>query len=535
GTSTVVNSSIFDDGSKIGLFTAAPDQIFELRHSTPYVRLRDNNNTTDVNGTCVIEFGQQSGGAWSRTSYIGDGFSGFRALGIVLENSADFLISSNANPSANPGLFFENSNQYVGINTLTPGSELDVKGTLRLSGSTSGYVGFAPAAAAGSTTYTIPSADGTSGQVLQTNGSGVLSWLTPSTPSTAWQLTGNSGTNPPINFIGTTDSKDFVFKTYNNERMRIDSVGKVHVNGKVTLGPSSIYAEQFQVAGNALFVEQGYSLGIAPFIRGGHTYTTKTTPDYSWYQDNQTGIFHPALKEIGITTGGSGGFRIDSTGNVGIGTSHSTSIFHVAYGSGVLGTKVATFSYGAQNNMFIAPKLDNLSYDSLSVSGDQGIFWSDNQGSNGTNSTAGLVIAPYSNKNIGIRITSDGNVGIDTSLDTNNTPNRNPNNYKLAVNGNIGAKEVFVEITSTTWPDYVFDKKYELLSLKDVESYIDTNSHLPNVPSASEIGEKGIAVGEMNAVLLKKVEELTLYLIEQNKIINEFKERISTLESKIKQ
>ena len=64
----------------------------------------------------------------------------------------------------------------VGINTSAPASTLDVKGTLRLSGSTSGYVGFSPAAAAGSTTYTLPSADGTSGQVLQTSGAGVLSW-----------------------------------------------------------------------------------------------------------------------------------------------------------------------------------------------------------------------------------------------------------------------------------------------------------------------------------------------------------------------
>ncbi len=68
----------------------------------------------------------------------------------------------------------------IGIGTASPGSTLDVKGTLRLSGSTSGYVGFAPAAAAGSTTYTLPDADGTSGQVLSTNGSGTLSWATAS-------------------------------------------------------------------------------------------------------------------------------------------------------------------------------------------------------------------------------------------------------------------------------------------------------------------------------------------------------------------
>jgi hypothetical protein len=66
----------------------------------------------------------------------------------------------------------------VGIGTSFPGSRLDVKGTLRLSGSTSGYVGFAPASAAGSTTYTLPSADGTNGQTLTTNGSGTLSWAT---------------------------------------------------------------------------------------------------------------------------------------------------------------------------------------------------------------------------------------------------------------------------------------------------------------------------------------------------------------------
>jgi hypothetical protein len=67
----------------------------------------------------------------------------------------------------------------VGIGTTSPGSKLDVKGTLRLSGSTSGYVGLAPAAAAGSTTYTLPSSDGTSGQLLTTNGSGTLNWGTP--------------------------------------------------------------------------------------------------------------------------------------------------------------------------------------------------------------------------------------------------------------------------------------------------------------------------------------------------------------------
>ena len=73
-----------------------------------------------------------------------------------------------------------NSSGNLGLGTTAPGSKFDVKGTLRLSGATSGYVGLAPAAAAGSTTYTLPSADGTSGQVLSTNGTGTLSWASAS-------------------------------------------------------------------------------------------------------------------------------------------------------------------------------------------------------------------------------------------------------------------------------------------------------------------------------------------------------------------
>lgn len=97
--------------------------------------------------------------------------------GAVVINEAgadkDFRVEGDTDTNL---IFSDASADFVGIGTGTPGSKLDVKGTLRLSGSTSGYVGFAPAATAGSTTYTLPSADGTSGQVLSTNGTGTLSW-----------------------------------------------------------------------------------------------------------------------------------------------------------------------------------------------------------------------------------------------------------------------------------------------------------------------------------------------------------------------
>lgn len=92
---------------------------------------------------------------------------------LALSATSTNIITASTNGSER--MRIDNSGN-VGIGTNAPGSALDVKGTLRLSGSSSGYVGLAPAAAAGSTTYTLPSADGTNGQALTTNGSGTLSW-----------------------------------------------------------------------------------------------------------------------------------------------------------------------------------------------------------------------------------------------------------------------------------------------------------------------------------------------------------------------
>ena len=144
-------------------------------------------------------------------------------------------------------------------------------------------------------------------------------------------------------------------------------------------------------------------------------------------------------------------------------------------------------------------------------------------------SNGGNLHIGYRNTDNTILQANGGSVGIGTSL------NANPNNYKLAVNGTIGAKEVKVEISSQTWADYVFEPTYQLPTLTQVESYIKKNKHLPDVPSAKEVEKEGIDLGKMDATLLKKIEELTLYVIEQGKKLTELEKANALLQQQMKQ
>ncbi len=105
-------------------------------------------------------------------------------------------------------------------------------------------------------------------------------------------------------------------------------------------------------------------------------------------------------------------------------------------------------------------------------------------------------------------------------------------NMLLSVNGAIVAKEILVSIEETKWADFVFNDNYNLPSLNEVESYIEMNNKLPDIPSADELEEKGLNIAKMQAKLLQKIEELTLYMIQLKKENNKLKERIINLENK---
>lgn len=102
---------------------------------------------------------------------------------------------------------------------------------------------------------------------------------------------------------------------------------------------------------------------------------------------------------------------------------------------------------------------------------------------------------------------------------------------KLTVNGTVKAEEVIVE--ENVGADFVFEDDYPLPSLSEVESYIQLNKHLPDIPSAEEMIKNGIKVGELQMKLLQKIEELMLYVIEQQKFIKAKKEIEQLLETEI--
>ena len=147
-----------------------------------------------------------------------------------------------------------------------------------------------------------------------------------------------------------------------------------------------------------------------------------------------------------------------------------------------------------------------------------------------TTSENNRAIINFKNENNNISVGSDNIMNLSATSYSFTTGKvgigcvNNMNDFALAVQGGIVSSKVSV-IDIDSWPDFVFGDGYNLMNLYELERFINTNQHLPDVPSAEEVSAGGIDLGEMNAILLQKVEELTLHIIELQKQIDELKAR----------
>ncbi|WP_299438794.1 hypothetical protein [uncultured Aquimarina sp.] len=199
---------------------------------------------------------------------------------------------------------------------------------------------------------------------------------------------------------------------------------------------------------------------------------------------------------------------IRSNGYVGIGTTAPEGALHIVNNTGLL-VDDASIGFPGRINMTDGFTNTTTKDDMLFESDGAFLFKLDRNG-NGISNLPGFGIYDKNNEAI-FFAKDDGNVGIGT-MDTKG--------YKLGVQGKIAAEEVKVALYNN-WPDYVFEDAYSLPTLQQVEDHIITNGHLINIPSAAEVEENGIQLGEMNAKLLEKIEELTLYTIAQEKKLKE--------------
>ncbi len=196
--------------------------------------------------------------------------------------------------------------------------------------------------------------------------------------------------------------------------------------------------------------------------------------------------------------------RIDNVGNVGIGT--NAPVAKLTVGS-YLGTMTSTTGIalgGDQNTIEFLNSNYGLGYGAKLYGMDQG---------NGLTSFRLAVRGNSSTWTDALYVKAGDNGGGGGNLGYIGIGSNNPD-ARLTVNGTVHSKEVKVDL-NIPGPDYVFERDYKLPALEEIKSYIDQNKHLPEVPSAAEIERNGVKLGEMNMVLLKKVEELTLYAIEQ--------------------
>lgn len=376
--------------------------------------------------------------------------------------------------------------------------------------------------------------------------------------SQSWALAGNGGTNPPTSYIGTSDLKDLVFKrnVYKSGFLGENSTsfGYLSLSASNNTGFNNTAIGSYSLQANtsgAFNTAVGYST-----LRSDTTGSYNSAFGFSSLFYNTTGIGNTAIgarslqfNQTGINNTSSGYYSLHSNisgyGNSALGFNSLYYNTSGAYNTAIGQNSLLNNQTGHYNTI--------LGYNTgLGItSGSKNTVI----GANVTGLSSALsnsIILADGDGNQRIFVNQDGNVGVGiTSLTTGIKLNVNGNiftnqkilinsdlthagNFSLAVNGEAIFNRAVVRLYGS-WPDYVFGETYKPESLEEVEKYIKENKHLKGMKSASEIAEDGIDLGENQKKMLEKIEELTLYIIEQNKAINNLQKEVDLLKKNTKQ
>lgn len=303
------------------------------------------------------------------------------------------------------------------------------------------------------------------------------------------------GTNPAVNpYIQGNSSNDLFIGNNNGARVTMLNSGLVgigitnpsyvlDVNGAVRTGGSG---------------GVGFASGNStPIQIGDMTLGTSASGGYNWMQSY-----------------GSRPLSINPLGNyVGIGTSSPSSLLDLFHnGTGTV-LRIGGNAMGTSSDACIDLYANNANnapaYGRIALGVNTGTIGSETGYLGFSTINAGALAEK-------VRITADGSLLV----------GKTSSSYKMDVNGKVRANEIVV---NTTGADFVFEPTYKLPQLSEVKSYIEKNHHLPEIPSAKEMQATGVSVGELNTKLLQKIEELTLYLIEQQKVNQSLQNQIDQL------
>ena len=294
-----------------------------------------------------------------------------------------------------------------------------------------------------------------------------------------------------------TVGSDNVMK-FNAPNMQFYPTGQVAVNGA------------FKATGNVtLSGLAGSSSKVLTIGTNGQL----SSVEYSTFNDNLGN--HTASQNINLNgkkivngTSGTGGIFVSTGGKVriGTGTTAPTNALEVNGTTVSTNLKISSLASSTQKVLTVGTGGQVSSTDVSTFADNMG----NHTATQNINLDGNKIVGSSASTN-GLFVGTNGNVRIGAG-------SGNPSKA-LEVNGIVRSKEVLVEITG--WSDFVFEKDYKLMSLAEVEQFVKQHGHLPDVPSANEVEENGIGLGEMNALLLQKIEEMTLHLIEMEKRIQE--------------